>query len=120
MNFVWKDYDPKTMRFVEDWNDKYASNMTGLDEGWIDFHEYWITDGGLTLGKDYWCKVVYEGESPFAILSSGYYEDNLHIMGVLVKPDMRNKGLGTLMLRVFLSNGKDIIGKEIQSATSVI
>jgi hypothetical protein len=33
------------MRFVEDWLDEEAVGTTGPDEGWRDFHEYWITDG---------------------------------------------------------------------------
>ena len=31
MNFVWRDYNPETMGYVENWLDEHAVRMTGMD-----------------------------------------------------------------------------------------
>ena len=120
MRFNWKNYHPDTMPFVEEWLDDYAVKMTGIDDGWQAFHEYWITDGEMTLGKDYWCKVVYDHDTPFAVIALSLYEGNYHVMELLVKPDKRGKGFGTALLREMFSDGETSIGHRIDKATAVI
>ena len=120
MRFDWKDYAADTMPFVEDWLDDYAVRMTGMHGGWRAFHEYWITEGGMTPGKDYWCKVVYDQAAPFAVIAFSLHEGNYHVMELLVKPGMRNNGLGSALLRDLLSDGETIIGHRIDKATAVI
>lgn len=120
MRFDWKDYAADTMPFVEDWLDDYAVRMTGMDDGWRSFHEYWITEGGMTSGKDYWCKVVYDQTTPFAVIAFSLYEGNYHVMELLVKPEKRGKGFGTAILCDLLSDGETIIGHRIDKATAVI
>ncbi len=120
MRFDWKDYAADTMPFVEDWLDDYAVRMTGMDDGWRSFHEYWIAEGGMTPGKDYWCKVVYDQAIPFAVIALSLHEGNYHVMELLVKPEMRNNGLGSALLRDLLSDGETIIGHRIERATAVI
>ena len=120
MNMIWKDYDPDTMPFVEDWLDEQAVHTTGMDDGWRAFHEYWITEGGCVPGTDYWCKVVYDDEIPFAIIALSLHEGVSHIMELLMKQEMRGRGLGTMLLRELLSNGETIIGHPIEKATAVI
>lgn len=120
MRFIWKDYDSRSMPFIEDWLDVYAVRMTGMDDGWKSFHEYWITEGGMTPGKDYWCKVVYDQAAPFAVIAFSLYEGNYHVMELLVKPKKRGKGFGTALLRDLLLYGEMIIGHRIEKATAVI
>lgn len=108
------------MPFVENWLDEHAVRMAGMDDGFRAFHEYWINDGEMTLGKDYWCKVVYKGKTPFAVIALSLYEGNFNIMEFLVMPEMRGKGLGTALLRELLSDGEMIIGHQIERATAVI
>ena len=120
MRFIWKDYDSRSMPFIENWLDDYAVKMTGIDDGWQAFHEYWITEGGMTPGKDYWCKFVCNHDTPFAVIALSLYEGNYHIMELLVKPEMRGKGFGTALLRDLLSNGETIVGHRIDKATAVI
>ena len=120
MSFIWKDYDPLSMPFIEKWLDENAVRMTGMDGGWRAFHEYWITEGGMTPGKDYWCKVVYDQAAPFAVIAFSLYEGNYHVMELLVKPEMRGKGFGTALLCDLLSDGEMIIGHRIERATAVI
>ena len=120
MRFIWKDYDSRSMPFIEDWLDDYAVRITGMDDGWRAFHEYWITEGGMTPGKDYWCKVVYDQAAPFAVIAFSFYEGNYHVMELLVKPEMRGKGFGTALLCDLLLYGEMIIGHRIEKATAVI
>ncbi len=118
--FEWKDYSPDAMLFVEDWLDENAVRMTGMDEGFCSFYKYWVNDGEMTLGKNYWCKVVCNEDVPFAIIAVSLYEGNFHFMELLVKPEMRGKGLGTALLRELLSEGETIVGHRIEKATAVI
>ena len=120
MNYAWKDYDPKTMGYVEKWLDRKAVRMTGMDDGWRDFYEYWANEEGVIVGENYWCKVVFEEEKPFAIIALSLYEGNITIMETLVAPKMRGKGKGTKVLKELLENGKDIIGFNIQKAEAII
>ena len=120
MKFDWKNYFPNTMPFVEEWLDDHAVRMTGMEDGWRAFHEYWITDGEMMLGKDYWCKVVYDDKTPFAVIALSLHDGSFHIMELLVKPEMRGNGLGTALLCELLSDGETIIGHRIERATAVI
>ena len=74
----------------------------------------------MNIGIDYWCKVVYEGGTPFAIIAFCLHEGNFHIMELLVRPEMRGRGYGKLLLREHLSNGKLIIGHKIEKATAIV
>ena len=120
MRFIWREYDPNAMPFVEEWLDEKAIQFTGIDNKWQAFHQYWITDGKMNIGIDYWCKVVYDGGTPFAIIAFCLHEGNLHIMELLVRPEMRGRGYGTLLLRELLSNGKLIIDHKIEKATAIV
>ena len=108
------------MPFVEEWFDDHAVRMTGMDDGWRAFYKYWITDGEMKLGKDYWCKVVYDYDTPFAVIALSLYEGSFHIMELIVMPEMRGNGLGAALLRELISEGETIIGHRIEKATAVI
>ena len=120
MRFVWKDYFPDTMPWVEEWLDDHAVRMTGMDDGFRTFHEYWINDGEMALGTNYWCKIVCDGNTPFAVIALSLHMGNFHIMELLVKPQMRGNGLGTALLRELLSEGERIIDQRIEKSTAVI
>ena len=120
MIFTWKDYDPETMEYVEKWLDKKAVRMTGMDDGWRDFYEYWANEEEIVVGENYWCKVVFEEEKPFAVIALALYEDNITIMETLVAPKMRGKGKGTKTIKELLDSGKNIIGVDIHKAEAVI
>ena len=38
LEFVWCDYDPITMGYIEKWLDESAVKSTGLDEGFRSFY----------------------------------------------------------------------------------
>ena len=50
-NYVWRDYHPKTMGYIESWLDESAIKSTGLDEGFCSFYEYWASEDGFVVEK---------------------------------------------------------------------
>ena len=117
---IWKDYNPDTMSFVEEWLDEDAVSMTGIDEGFRNFYEYWANDDEMELGQNYWCKVVSDENTAFAVVALSLCEGSLHVMELLVSPELRGKGLGTTLLRELFSEGETIIGHRIEKATAFI
>ena len=120
MKFIWKNYDPDKMPFVEDWIDEQAASNTGIDNGFRSFHEYWITEGKLSPGKDYWCKVVYNDDGPFAVIAFSLCDNSVHIMVMIAKPDVRGKGCGTSLLSELISDSNSIFNHKIIKSTAII
>lgn len=119
MNFVWCDYIPQKMQFVENWLDEGAVKSTGLDAGFRNFYEYWANEDGFDAGKNFWCKVVCECDIPFAVIAFCQHESKIIIMEILIDPDKRSQGLGSKLLKEFLER-KEIIGFTIQKSEAVI
>ena len=117
MLFKWTDYN-NSMTFVEDWLDKEAVRVTGLDDEFRDFYEYWANEN--IPGTNYWCKVISENGTPFAVITIGKDKENFIFMEFVIAPDMRNQGKGTLILKELLKESKIILGQEIESAEAVI
>ncbi len=120
MRFVWDDYNPDTMGFVENWLDEYAVKETGMDDGWCEDYKYWLNDGNTVIGENYWCKIISESGKPFAVIAIGCHDDIYNIMEILVNPEERSKGKGAKVLKDLLGNSEEIIGKKIEIAESVI
>lgn len=120
MDFVWYDYNPDTMGYIEKWLDKHAIRMTGMDDGFRDFYEYWANEDGFIVSENFWCKVVSENKNPFAVIAFGLHEGTLHIMETLVAPKNRGQGKGSALLKELIENGKKIIGFDIYKAEAVI
>ena len=119
MNFDWRNYDPGTMDYIEKWLDDSAVNSTGLDEGFHDFYAYWANEEDMAVGENFWCKVVFEQDIPFAVVAFCQNEDRILIMEIVVKPEHRGKGKGTVLLKELL-NEETIIGKAIHKSEAVI
>jgi RimJ/RimL family protein N-acetyltransferase len=107
------------MSFVENWLDESAINSTGLDEGFRAFYEYWSKEDGLIPGENFWCKVTFEEDTPFAVIAFCQHEHKIIIMEVLVAPEKRDQGKGSTLLKELL-NSKEIVGFEIQHSEAVI
>lgn len=119
MNFAWCDYNPNTMNFVESWLDECAVNSTGLGEGFRAFYEYWAKEDGFVVGKNFWCKVVCEGNIPLAVVAFCRHEHTILVMEIVVDPQKRGRGVGSKLLKELL-NSKEIIGFAIQKSDAVI
>lgn len=119
MKYVWRDYDPETMGFVENWLDESAVKFTGLDEGFLAFYEYWANEDGFVAGENFWCKIIFENDKPFAVIALCWHEQKIIIMEVLIAPEKRGLGKGSKLLKELLSS-KEIIGFAIQTSEAVI
>lgn len=117
MKFSWTDYDI-SMSFIEDWLDDETIRVTGLDDGFRDFYEYWKSED--TSGETFRCKAVSENDIPFAVIAVGKNEGKYTIMEFIIKPEERNKGKGTQLLKELLEKSTNILGQEIISAEAVI
>ncbi len=120
MNFIWHNYNPETMGYVENWLDESAVRMTGMDDGFRNFYEYWANEGGCVVGEDFWCKVVFENNAPFAVIACGLYEGTLNIMETFIAPEKRGQGKGSSVIKELIDNAKFIIGIDIEKAEAII
>ena len=119
MNYVWRDYNPNTMGYIEAWLDESSIKFTGLDDGFRDFYEYWANEDGFVVGENFWCKVVFENNEPFAVIAFCQHEEKLNIMELLIEPKKRGQGKGTKLLKELLG-GKEITGCAIHRSEAVI
>lgn len=118
MKFFWTNYNPDSMAYIEEWLDDEAVKATGIDDGFQDFYEYWKNES--VPDANFWCKVVSENDTPFAVIAIGKNEGEYIIMELVVAPHQRNKGKGALLLKELLENSKSILGQEINTAEAVI
>ena len=119
MNYVWRDYNPNTMGYIEKWLDEFAVKSTGLDEGFQNFYEYWANEDGFVVGENFWSKVVLENDKPFAVIAFCLHESKIIIMEIVVEPEKRGQGSGSKLLKELLENG-EIIGFTIHKSEAVI
>ena len=119
MNYIWRDYNPNTMGYIEAWLDESAIQSTGLDDGFRDFYEYWANEDGFVVGENFWCKVVFEKEIPFAVIALCLHEKKVTIMELLVAPEKRGQGVGSKLLKELL-DCEEVIGFMIQESEAVI
>lgn len=120
MNFQWIDYNDKYADLVDSWLDDEAKQYTGCDDGWASFYEYWKNDSETILGETFWCKLIKDGNIPFAVIALSLYDNAYTIMEYIVDPRRRGTGYGTLGLCELLKNSSFIIGKKINCAAAVI
>ena len=118
MSFVWRDYSPETMGYIEDWLDEGAVKSTGLDEGFRAFYEYWASEDGFVVGENYWCIVVFQDAVPVAVIAFCRHECNIMIMEMVVQPEKRGQGKGSKILKELLES-EEIIG-TINTSEAVI
>ena len=119
MQFVWRDYDPDSMGYIESWLDESAVRSTGLEDGFRAFYEYWANEDGYHVGENFWSKVVFEGDKPFAVAAFGLYEGKIILMEIVEDPQQRGRGKGAKLLRELLEN-EEILGFTIQESEAVI
>ncbi|MBQ2848714.1 MAG: hypothetical protein IJE74_10700 [Clostridia bacterium] len=120
MKYVWKDYNPFEMMVVEEWLDAEAVKKTGLDDGWRDLYEYWLNEANTVIGENYWRKVVFENEMPFAVVALGVNEEIYNVMELVVNPKEHGKGKVASLIKELIDDSIEITGKEIISAEAVI
>lgn len=120
MKYQWSDYTKEHAALVESWLDDEARELTGMDDGWEDFYEYWKNEPDMALGENYWCKVISEQGVLFAVIALALYEGKLTVMEFLVDSRRRGHGLGSSALCELMALGSEIIGEDITLAEAVI
>ena len=107
------------MKFVESWLDDSAKKGTGMDSWFLDY-SYWISDGKLILNKDYWNKVIFQENIPVGAISFSVKDKKLHIMEIIVSPNMRGNGIGSKIIFELVENTNLICNINIEKATATI
>ena len=119
-HFEWKDYTKKDTVLVDSWLDADTVRMTGMDEGFDAFHQYWKNESSPERGEYFWSKLVSENGHPFAVISYGYCDGTVTIMEIVVDPAVRGQGKGAAVISEFLNNAAVWIAQPITVFNVVI
>ncbi len=119
-HFEWKDYTKKDTVLVDSWLDADTVRMTGMDEGFDAFHQYWKNESSPERGEYFWSKLVSENGHPFAVISYGYCNGTVTIMEIVVDPAVRGQGKGTAVINEFLNNAAVWIAQPITVFNAVV
>ena len=119
-HFEWKDYTKEDTALVASWLNADAVRMTGMDEGFDAFHQYWKNESSPERGEYFWSKLVSENGHPFAVISYGYRNGTVTIMEIVVDPAVRGQGKGTAVISEFLNNAAAWIAQPITVFNAVV
>ena len=121
MKYKWLDYSKNFAEIADSFLDKEAVRNTGCEEGFNTYFEYWMNETETKLNENFWCKIIFENDTPIAVVSVGKSPNNeFTISELIVSPAKRGQGNGTKILKELLNCSKDILGEEIHIANAVI
>lgn len=120
MQYQWRDYSPQSHVFVEAWVDGDGKRYTGLDDGVEEYYTSWLNEPATRLGQNFWCKVIYQADNPFAFIAFSEHNGRFTISEYLVSPPMRGKGYGSSALIELLNKSEQIIKRNIYNAEAVV
>lgn len=118
--FAWMDYNSSHRETIESWFDSEAVKYTGCEDGWDSFFEYWKEDSETVLNENFFGKVIFDKETAVGVIAVFKENDVHYIQEFIISSDMRNKGIGSSVLRELLENGENIIGQPIKKAEACI
>ncbi len=118
MQFNWKHYSNIDADLVNSWLDDYAISETGIEDGWQNFYDYWMTDNPGE-GKDC-CFVISHKNTPLAVMYIGITDFELTLSEYVVSPTERGKGYGSAILKELLDNAKQLLSITPCMAKAVI
>ncbi len=116
----WQDYTKEYAALVNSWLDADTVRLTGLDEGFEAFYQYWQKESDPARGEHFCCKLVSEDARPFAVIAYGYWGGTVTIMEIIVDPVLRGQGKGTAALQKFIKSVADLIKQPISLFEAVI
>ncbi len=119
-HFDWQDYRCEHAALVDSWLDADTVRMTGMDEGFDSFCQYWKKESKPERGEYFWSKLVSENVRPIAVIAYGYYNGTVTVMEIVVDPAVRSQGKGTAVLHEFLKNAAVWIAHPINIFHAVI
>lgn len=121
MRFDWFDADVKAFDIAESWIDDETRSLTGLDDGWKDYYDYYVNDENSRIGENFWCKMICQSSVPVAMIALCLTDENvLYVSEYTVALSERNKGIGSSALKELLENTEEILGKSITCSRAVI
>lgn len=122
MKYSWADYGEPYYDIVESWMDETAIKGLGLDDGgWKVYYEHCLQDELSCLGKNFWCKVILDGDKPFAVVALFMMDDGtLSVSEYAVAPSLRGKGYGSKALKELLTESMNILGHVVNSAGALV
>ena len=113
VQFVWIDYPGPYEAEMERWCDE--SVRYAIDEDGIREEHDWYVDH-YTLGKDYFCKVILDGEVVVALLMLRIEDAKMpcgeHVVfldTLIINPALRHQGYGTRIVAELIQHTEDII-----------
>ena len=118
--FDWQDYTHEHTALEASWLNADAVRMTGMDEGFDAFHQYWKNESSPERGEYFWSKLVSENGHPFAVISYGYCNGTVTIMEIVVDPAVCGQGKGTAVISEFLNNAAAWIAQPITVFNAVV
>ena len=120
MKYKWIDYTVDYAPIIESWIDSDARKYTGCDDGWDNYFEYWKNFSGTKIGENFWAKVIFNGNTPFAVMAISLQDGTGAVCEYIIDPLKRGKGYGSSALIELMTFGTKIIGHEILFAEAVI
>ncbi len=118
--YTWCDYSEEYSSITDSWLDSQAKHFTGCDDGFQDYYDYWKKESGIELNVNFWVKIIKLYEKPVGIIALFFYDDVLSVSEFIIAPQMRNKGIGTNVLKELLRDSQEIIGIKVNKANAVI
>lgn len=117
MQFTWVDYPNQYEAELENWCDDtvlYAIDSESIKEE----HDWYIHESSHTLNKDYFCKIVLDGEIVAALimlvirkneLKTCITENIVYIDTFIINPAVRQQGYGTKIIDELIQHAEKII-----------
>ena len=119
MQLIWIEYPNQHENEIETWCDEFAVCFALDDNSVKAEHQWYLNSDKYTHNKNYFCKVVLDGNVPVALLMVAVFEDamktHLHerivyLDTLIINPAVRGQGYGTRVVADFLQNANEIIG----------
>jgi len=118
MRFDWIDYPAQYEDEIETWCDE-AAVCFALDDDSVKIEHQWYLDSdNYTYNSDYFCKIIFDGETPVAILMMAKWneatlrlnENVIYLDTLIINPALRNQGYGTRIVTNVMKRVNQLVG----------
>lgn len=116
MLFKWVDYCEKYEDEIDAWMNDELIIRHAVDESLKADHLYYATSNEFILNKNYFCKVILEGENVIAVMTllineriTNLNKNLILINSIFTSPAKRNQGYGTKIINELIKDTEKII-----------
>ncbi len=120
MKINLKPYVPTDAATIDSWLDAETVALTGLDDGWSGFYDYWTTEAEMSPDESCHCFTLYSENKPVGVIFLGASGRKLTVMELIVAPSMRGKSIGSAALTLLLCDAESLLGKDFDEVEAVI